>query len=181
MVTIVGTIIFSGLRGFLVRGVTEYYLYSLAVSIFAINSRYGKLNLGIIPALLFSLITTFLLKSSQQYNTVPLPLILLPLLILFTGLNYITGYFFRIGGSHTAKALLFGICAALFRTMMFLVIQIFFKNLEMFNFLYYFQQGLQLFLTIGVGISLAGWVYSLKRKEEVDIVEKVIREMKEEE
>ncbi|MBN2830404.1 MAG: hypothetical protein JXR56_08805 [Candidatus Cloacimonetes bacterium] len=181
LVTLVGIIIFKNPKGFFIRSAMEYYLYSFAISAFVINSRFGSINLGIIPAIVVAVITTLILKTNPQYSMVPLPMLILPLLILFTGLNYITGMFFKTIGNHPAKALLYGITAALFRTFMFFAIQFSFKNIEMFNFLYFLQQGLLLFLPIGVGISIADMIPIAGKKEEVDIVQKVINEMNEDE
>lgn len=180
-ITILGVIFFGGPTGFFALKATEYYIYSIVVSCFTILSRYGKSNWGLIPAFIATAIFTAILKQNYQYQAVPLPMLVLPLGLIFIGLNYLTAYFFKTEESKTAKALLFGVTATIMRTLVFFITQVSFKNLEMFNLAYHLQQGAQMFLMIGVGIAIGNHILTLKKEEEVDIVQKVRDYMNEDE
>jgi hypothetical protein len=173
IVTIVGAILFGGLSKFFVLKAIDYYMYSIVISLFSIFARFGKMNWGLIPALLASIFATITLRSIEQYQAIPLPMLFLPLMLIFSGLNFITAFFHKNSWNKAAKALLFAIAASLYRTSIFFITQVFFKNTEMFNFMYQFQQGLLLFMIIGAGISISNTILSIEKKEEVDIVEKI--------
>ncbi len=181
LTTIMGIFLFGGAAKFFELKATEYYIYSLAISCFTLFGRNGKANLGVVPAILSAIIFTIILKQNFQYKAVPIPMLILPLGLLFIGLNFLVAYFFKSELRRVAKALAFGVSATILRTLVFFITQVSFKNLEMFNLGYHLQQGAQLFLIIGVGITIGDMILAIKKEEEPDILAKVRESLKEDE